>query len=250
MRRKFVAGNWKMNGSLAENQTRLTQLRQGLKKTVDIDIAVFSSAPYLAQCKSLLSGSSIQWGAQNVSEYAHGAYTGELSTGMLQDFSCEYALVGHSERREIFAESSDQVAAKFAQALAGNIVPVLCVGETLQQREDGQTMNVIAAQLQAVLNLVGIQEFARGVVAYEPVWAIGTGKTATPEQAQEIHAAIRNLLALHDENTAGAMQILYGGSVKPNNAAAIFAQPDVDGALVGGASLNAEDFIQICCAAA
>ncbi len=238
-----------MNGSLAENQTRLTQLSNGLSGLANVDMAVFSTSPYLFQCKSLLGSSLVKWGAQNISEFSQGAYTGEINTDMLKDFGCEYTLVGHSERRELFAESDAQVAAKFVQAQAGNITPILCVGETLQERESGDTVKIISQQIQAVLDVVGIQKFTQAVIAYEPIWAIGTGKTASPEQAQEVHAAIRGLLAKNDQVIAQKMQILYGGSVKPGNAAEIFAQPDVDGALVGGASLNADDFIKICKAA-
>jgi triosephosphate isomerase len=249
MRRKLVAGNWKMHGSLAENQTRLTQLVSALKHNETIDVAVFPTAPYLFQCKSLLAASPIKWGAQDVSQYASGAYTGEIATSMLEDFACQYALVGHSERRELFHESDDIVADKFCALLGGSVIPVLCVGETLAQRESGQTMAVIVNQINAVLSKAGIAGFSRAVIAYEPVWAIGTGKTATPEQAQEVHKAIRAHMAQYDANVAQALQIVYGGSVKPNNADAIFAQPDVDGALVGGASLNSNDFVKICNAA-
>lgn len=251
MRRKFVAGNWKMNGSLAENQTLLTQLVSGLKdaKSENLDVAVFASTPYLFQCKSLLASSPISWGGQNMSQYSDGAFTGEVSAQMLQEFECKYVVIGHSERRELFAENNAQVAAKFAQAIASNLVPILCVGESLQQREAGVATDVISEQIQVVLNAVGVQGFSKSVIAYEPVWAIGTGKTASPEQAQEMHAAIRAQLSKEDEDIAEGMQILYGGSVKPGNAVDIFAKPDVDGALVGGASLNANDFIQICKAA-
>lgn len=248
MRQKFIAGNWKMNGNLAENQTRLTQLVKGLE-SVSAQTGVFVPAPYLSQCKSLLSATNTIWGAQTVSEYDSGAYTGEISVGMLKDFGCSYVLVGHSERRDLFGESNAQVASKFAQALKAGLVPVLCVGESLAQREAGVTKDIIAEQIQVVLDLVGINGFNKAVVAYEPVWAIGTGKTATPEQAQEVHLAIRQQLALANEHIAEKIQILYGGSVKPSNAASIFAQADVDGALVGGAALNAQDFIDICNAA-
>lgn len=248
MRQKFIAGNWKMNGNLAENQTRLTQLVKGLK-AVEAQTGVFVPAPYLSQCESLLSGTDTIWGTQTVSEYESGAYTGEISVSMLHDFGCSYALVGHSERRELFGESDQQVADKFAKALEGNIVPVLCVGETLAQREAGITMDVIAEQINAVLDKVGIVGFSNAVIAYEPVWAIGTGKTATPEQAQEVHQGIRQQLANVNGEIAEKIQILYGGSVKPGNASSIFAQADVDGALVGGAALNAQDFIDICNAA-
>lgn len=248
MRQKFIAGNWKMNGNLAENQARLTQLVAGLKDVKALT-GVFAPAPYLAQCESILSSTDVIWGGQTLSEYASGAYTGEVSAEMLKDFGCQYVLVGHSERRELFGESDQQVADKFAAALENNLVPVLCVGETLDQRESGTTMKVIAEQINAVLEKSGANGFAKAVVAYEPVWAIGTGKTATPEQAQEVHAAIRSQLAEANAEMAQKIQILYGGSVKPGNAASIFAQADVDGALVGGAALNAQDFIDICNAA-
>ena len=249
MRRKLVAGNWKMHGSLAENQTRLTQLVSALKNNETIDVAVFSTAPYLFQCKSLLAASGIKWGAQDVSQHASGAYTGEIAMSMLEDFACQYALVGHSERRELFHENDQIVADKFVALLGSSVQPILCVGETLAQRESGDTMAVIVDQIEAVLNKTGIAGFSRAVIAYEPVWAIGTGKTATPEQAQDVHKAIRAHLAQYDTEIAQTIQIVYGGSVKPDNAAAIFAQPDVDGALVGGASLNSNDFVKICNAA-
>lgn len=239
-----------MNGSKADNQSRLEALVAALGQRQDIDMAVFPSMPYVAQCQQILSSSQVAWGAQNVSEYNDGAFTGETSSQMLKDFECRYALVGHSERRELFAETNQQVAEKFKTATASGLVPVLCVGETLEQREAGETQRIISEQIEAVLSLVGSDVFANGVVAYEPVWAIGTGKTASPEQAQEVHSAIRAQLAEANAAMAEAMQILYGGSVKPENAAAIFAQQDVDGALVGGASLKAEDFIAICDAAA
>lgn len=248
MRQKLIAGNWKMHGSLAENQTRLTQLVSGLGDT-SAQVAVCVPAPYFTQCKSVLAGSAIQCGSQNISEYEQGAYTGEISASMLKEFDVQYALVGHSERRELFAESSEQVAKKFAAAKQAKLIPVLCVGETLEQREAGITEQVIAEQISAVLDQVGIQGFSNSVVAYEPVWAIGTGKTASPEQAQAVHKAIRVQLNALNAEIAQKIQILYGGSVKPNNAAAIFAQADVDGALVGGAALNAQDFLQICNAA-
>ncbi|GAA6134053.1 triose-phosphate isomerase [Oceaniserpentilla sp. 4NH20-0058] len=249
MRRKIVAGNWKMHGTLAENEARLSQLVLELKSRDACDVAVFPSAPYLFQCQNLLANSIVMWGAQNVSQHPSGAYTGEISTAMLADFGCQYALIGHSERRELFHETDQDTAQKFAVVLEAGLKPMLCVGETLDQRESGDTMVVINRQIDAVLASVGIAGFTNAVIAYEPVWAIGTGKTATPEQAQEVHGAIRQQLAQHDAVIAESLQILYGGSVKPDNAEAIFAQPDVDGALVGGASLNPTDFIKICNAA-
>jgi len=249
MRRKLVAGNWKMHGSLAENQTRLTALAGANLVSEQVQVAVFPTYPYLGQCRSVLGDSGIEFGAQNVSEYAVGAYTGEVSAEMQKDFGCSQVIIGHSERRAIYGESDQVIAQKFVAAQSAYLVPVLCVGETLEQREQGETQTVVAAQIEAVIAVAGIEAFASAIIAYEPVWAIGTGKTATPEQAQEVHQAIRQQLAAHNEQIADKIQILYGGSVKPDNAAEIFAQPDVDGALVGGASLAAEDFIQICQAA-
>jgi triosephosphate isomerase len=206
--------------------------------------------PYLAQAQSVLGGTSVTWGAQNLSEHAHGAFTGEVSAAMLQDFACRYVLAGHSERRSIYGESDKLVAEKFAAALASGLHPILCVGETLEQRDAGKTLEVVSAQIDAVLNRVGVAAFSGAVVAYEPVWAIGTGRTATSVQAQEVHAAIRARIAQADAGVAGELQILYGGSVKPANAAELFAMPDIDGGLIGGASLVAADFLSICAAAA
>ncbi|MDR3221353.1 MAG: triose-phosphate isomerase, partial [Candidatus Accumulibacter sp.] len=212
--------------------------------------AVCVPFPYLAQAQSVLGGTSVTWGAQNLSEHAHGAFTGEVSAAMLQDFACRYVLAGHSERRSIYGESDKLVAEKFAAALASGLHPILCVGETLEQRDAGKTLEVVSAQIDAVLNRVGVAAFSGAVVAYEPVWAIGTGRTATSVQAQEVHAAIRARIAQADAGVAGELQILYGGSVKPANAAELFAMPDIDGGLIGGASLVAADFLSICAAAA
>lgn len=238
-----------MHGSLAENQARLAELADALKAP-KAQVAVFAPSPYLAQCQVQLSDSPIAWGAQTLSEHEQGAYTGEVSASMLKDFGCSMVLVGHSERRELFGETDAAIAEKFKKALADNLIPVLCVGETLEQRESGKTLEVIQSQIQAVMGLVGVEGFGKSVIAYEPVWAIGTGLTASPEQAQEVHASIRALLAQQNGEIAQTVRILYGGSVKPSNAADIFAQPDVDGALVGGASLVASDFIAICNAVA
>ncbi len=249
MRRKLVAGNWKMHGSLQANHALLTQLRAAQEGLAACDVAVFVPAPYLAQAQNLLQGSAIAWGAQNVSKHAAGAYTGEIAVNMLCDFACKYVLIGHSERRAIYGETDFVAAAKFAAAVGKGLIPVLCVGETLQEREAGVTDAVIARQIDAVLELTGYSAFHQAVVAYEPVWAIGTGKTATPEQAQAVHAAIRQRLSLHDGALASQLQIVYGGSVKAANAAELFAMPDIDGGLVGGASLVAEEFLAICRAA-
>ncbi|MEX0638516.1 MAG: triose-phosphate isomerase [Burkholderiales bacterium] len=234
MRARLVAGNWKMHGSLAANAALLDAFVAG-----GVGCAVCVPFPYLAQAAERLRGTRIAWGAQNLSEHASGAYTGEVSAAMLGEFGCRYVLVGHSERRQIYGETDAQVAAKFAAARAGDITPILCVGETLPEREAGRTQEVVARQLDAVVARGGIGD---AVVAYEPVWAIGTGRTATPEQAQEVHAFLRRRLS-------ASTTILYGGSVKPGNAAAIFGMPDVDGGLIGGASLVAGDFIAICRAA-
>ncbi|MCE1244607.1 triose-phosphate isomerase [Oryzomicrobium sp.] len=248
MRTKLVVGNWKMNGSLDGNRRLLGAVREGLPRGVEC--AVCPPFPYLAQVQAELSGSRVMWGAQTVSEHAAGAYTGEVGLIMIKEFGCRYVILGHSERRALYGESDAQVAEKFAATVAAGLVPILCVGETLQEREAGETAQVIARQLQVVLDRVGAAAFASAVVAYEPVWAIGTGRTATPEQAQAVHAAIRGQVAESDAAVAAKLPLLYGGSVKPENAATLFAEQDIDGALVGGAALVAEDFLAICRAAA
>lgn len=247
MRRKLVAGNWKMNGTLAENRALLDALKAALQNG---GAAVCAPYPYLAQLQAELSGTSIAWGAQNVSEYAKGAYTGEVSTTMLKDFGCTYAIVGHSERRSIYGESDETVAKKYLAAQAAGLIPILCVGESLDEREGGITEQVVARQLDAVINAAGVASLANAVVAYEPVWAIGTGKTASPEQAQAVHAFIRGKIAALDKAVADGLVIQYGGSVKASNAVELFSQPDIDGGLIGGASLVAEEFVAICKAAA
>jgi len=250
MRRKFVAGNWKMHGSLAANEALLRALLAGLGNGYAAEVCVCAPFPYLAQCASLLAGSRIAWGAQNASQHDHGAYTGEVSAAMLREFGCRHVIVGHSERRALYGEADGLVAEKVSAVLAQSLVPILCVGERLEERESGVAEQVIGHQLDAVLSHCGIGAFAGLVVAYEPVWAIGTGRTATPEQAQAVHAFIRGRIAAHDAAIAQALVIQYGGSVKPGNAAQLFAQPDIDGGLIGGASLVAEDFIEIVRAAA
>lgn len=248
MRAKLVAGNWKMYGSLAANLTLLTRVKEAAA-TFRCASAVFVPFPYLAQARTALSGTTLAWGAQNVSEHAQGAYTGEVSAAMLMEFGCRYVLVGHSERRAIFGESDRTVAAKFAQAQRAGLIPILCVGETLAEREGGVTAAVVTRQLDAVINGSGVAALSRAVLAYEPVWAIGTGKTASPQQAQEVHALIRARVGEFDAKVAEGLQILYGGSVKPGNARELFTMPDIDGGLIGGASLVAEDFMAICAAA-
>ena len=250
MRQKLVAGNWKMNGGLKANQQLLQEVVSGVAELRSVSVAVCVPFPYLAQAQSALTGTSVAWGAQNLSEKAQGAFTGEVSASMLQDFGCRYVLVGHSERRALYGETDAVVAEKFAAALASGMRPILCVGETLEEREAGKTVDVVATQMAAVLDRVGVAAFANAVVAYEPVWAIGTGKTATSEQAQEVHAAIRAQVARADAKVAEGLQILYGGSVKPSNAEELFGMADIDGGLIGGASLVAGDFLAICRAAA
>jgi triosephosphate isomerase len=245
MRKILVAGNWKMNGSGAMVQELLEGLLAGTQNESDVEMAVFPPYPYLAQTQSLLDGSSISWGGQSLNPVSHGAHTGEVSAGMLLDFACRYVLVGHSERRAIYGESDADVADRFEAALASGIEPVLCVGETLEERENGETEAVVGRQLDAVLERCGIAGFERAIVAYEPVWAIGTGKTATPEQAQAVHAFIRDKFFSQDDIIAGQLRILYGGSVNGSNAADLFAREDIDGGLVGGASLKVEDFLAI-----
>jgi triosephosphate isomerase len=249
MRGKLVAGNWKSNGSLATNQALLQQIRREAAQWPEVGCAVCVPYPYLTQTQQALAGSAVTWGAQDVSEYGAGAYTGAITAQMLVDFSCHYAIVGHSERRSLFGETDAKVAAKFQAVLATGITPILCVGETLAEREAGVTEAIVGRQLAVVIAAAGIEALKRAVVAYEPVWAIGTGKTATPEQAQAVHAFIRATVAQQDAMTAAGLQILYGGSVKAANAAQLFAMSDIDGGLIGGASLDAEEFIAICCAA-
>ncbi len=245
MRRKLVAGNWKMHGSLAENEALLSGILAGMGD-VKAGVAVCVPFPYLAQAQARLQGSAIRWGAQNMSQQAKGAFTGEVSASMLNDFGCAYVIVGHSERRALYGESDELVAEKYAAAQAAGLTPILCVGETLDEREGGVTEAVVARQMDAVIAKCGVASLARAVVAYEPVWAIGTGKTASPEQAQAVHAFIRGKVRALDAGVADGLVIQYGGSMKPGNAAELLGQPDIDGGLIGGASLNAEEFLAIC----
>lgn len=244
-RKPMVIGNWKMHGTQASNSALLQALLQGTRNIAHTQMAVCAPFPYLALCREQLKGTAIHWGAQNVSEHTQGAYTGEVAAAMLADFDCRYVLVGHSERRSLYAETDDQVVAKIRQALAARVVPVLCVGETLAEREAGVTETVIARQLHAVLHHLAGEELQQLVVAYEPVWAIGTGHTATPEQAQAVHAFIRRVWAEQQADHSAVLPVLYGGSVKADNARLLFAQPDVDGGLVGGAALDPEQFCAI-----
>ncbi len=248
MRRKLVAGNWKMHGSLAENEALLSGLLAGMG-SVKAGVAVCVPFPYLPQVQAKLTGSAIAWGAQNVSQQSKGAFTGEVSTSMLKDFGCAYVIVGHSERRAIYGESDTLVAEKFAAAQSAGLTPILCVGESLEEREAGITESVVARQLDAVIAKRGVASLANSVVAYEPVWAIGTGKTASPEQAQAVHAFIRAKVRALDAGVADNLIIQYGGSMKAGNAAELLGQPDIDGGLIGGAALVADEFLAICRAA-
>lgn len=249
MRERMVAGNWKMHGSLVTNKALLDGIVAGMAGIDGVHCAVCVPAPYIFQAQFTLQNTEIVWGGQTCSQYEKGAYTGEVAPGMLRDMGCSVVIVGHSERRALFGEDDATVAAKFVAAQQANLIPILCVGETLEEREKGITAEVVERQLQAVLDKAGLEGLARCVIAYEPVWAIGTGKTATPEQAQEVHAYIRALFAEHNRPLSENMLILYGGSVKGSNAAELFAMPDIDGGLIGGASLDANEFLTICRAA-
>jgi triosephosphate isomerase len=247
MRRKLVAGNWKMHGSRSMAESLVGAIAAG--RPEGVDVAVFPPFPYLALLAG--RGHGLGLGAQDVSAHeGQGAYTGEVSAAMLADVGAQWALVGHSERRQYHGESDELVARKFDAARAGGLTPILCVGETLAERQAGRTEEVVARQLGAVLELCGVDSFATAVIAYEPVWAIGTGQTASPQQAQQVHAFIRSQLQKEDAKIARLTRLLYGGSVKAANAAELFAQPDVDGGLIGGASLAAAEFLAICAAAA
>ncbi len=242
--RRLVLGNWKMHGDLAANGQLLSAIRSGWNQSsgaAACDVGVCVPFPYLAQAESALTDSDVAWGAQDISAHVQGAYTGEVAGAMLADFGCRYVLAGHSERRSLHAETSQLVAEKAQAALAAGLTPVVCVGETLAERESGRMLDIIREQLAPVLAL-GTQAVNRMVLAYEPVWAIGTGKTASPEQAQEVHAAIRAALK---EIECPGVRVLYGGSVKAANAATLFAMPDIDGGLIGGAALVAEEFLRI-----
>ncbi len=245
MRRQIVIGNWKMNGDSRSNRELLDGLTNAWTGVHQSEVAVCVPYPYIAMAADALDNSNIGLGAQDVSQNDNGAYTGDVSVSMLTDFGCRYVLVGHSERREYHRESSELVARKFKKAYENGLIPVLCVGETLEEREADKTFDVVGGQLHKVVNLCGLDGLAKGIVAYEPVWAIGTGKSATPQMAQDVHSYIREVLGPEGDQ----IRILYGGSVKPDTAEDLFKQKDIDGALVGGASLKAEDFVAICRAA-
>lgn len=249
MRQPLVAGNWKMNGSLASLRTLLAEIKAGMPAVTNAEMAVCAPAIFIPEVQNILRGTGIAWGGQDISVHDAGAYTGEIAGSMLQEFGCAYVIVGHSERREYHEETNILVAKKCEAALRVNICPILCVGETLEQREKGITENIVGNQLDAVIECGGTDLLSKAVIAYEPVWAIGTGRTATPEQAQDVHAFIRDRIGKHSKETADAIRILYGGSMKPDNAKELLAKPDIDGGLVGGASLKAGDFLAICKAA-
>lgn len=244
MRSKLVVGNWKMNGSRAVNAELLSGIVAGLDGS-GAACAVCVPCPYLHQAQELLAGSTLAIGAQDVSAQQCGAFTGEVSASMLVEYDCRYVIVGHSERRAYHLETSELVACKAEAVLRAGMIPIVCVGETLEERDAGQTNVIVSAQLEAVLALLSEADVARLVVAYEPVWAIGTGKTATPTMAQEVHAALRAQLRKHSAETADTVPLLYGGSMKPENAKELMAQPDIDGGLIGGAALKAADFLAI-----
>ncbi|HIM69889.1 MAG TPA: triose-phosphate isomerase [Gammaproteobacteria bacterium] len=247
MRRSLIAGNWKMNGSVAMTDGLLTGLKEGIVQSIpDVDIVVCPPFLYIPLAVQMLVGSTIRVGAQNLDIHGSGAYTGEIAAEMLKEQHCGYVIVGHSERRALYGESSDLVAEKVRVAVAAELKPIVCVGETLEERERGDTGRVVREQLMSVLDLNGVDIFPFAIVAYEPVWAIGTGRTASPDQAQEVHALIRETIADLNPIVADHTRLLYGGSVKPDNAQGILSSPDIDGGLIGGAALVASDFLAIC----
>lgn len=249
MRQVLVAGNWKMNGSRESIRSLLDGVKAGMGDVNSAEVAVCAPAIYIPLVEELLGGSAVSWGGEDLSVHESGAYTGEIAASMLNDFHCKYVIIGHSERRTYHNESDELVADKYEAAMNAGLVPIFCIGETLDEREQGITNEVVARQVDAVINKLGVAALARGVIAYEPVWAIGTGKTATPEQAQEVHAFIRSRIAASDAAVAEGVQILYGGSMNAGNASDLLAQSDIDGGLIGGASLKADDFLAIARAA-
>jgi triosephosphate isomerase len=242
MRRSIVAANWKLNGSLEMAKSLVTAIAVHSNDVEGVDTVICPPFPYLSYVAEQLSARNMYLGAQSVAEHESGAYTGEVSAEMVAEVGCRYVIVGHSERREYYGETDAIVAAKFLRIQAADLIPILCVGESLQQREQGIMQDTIVRQVNAVVTQAGISSMQNAVLAYEPIWAIGTGKTASPEQAQEVHAIIRSEIAKQSTDVAEGLRILYGGSVKANNAAELFSQPDIDGGLIGGASLDAEQF--------
>ena len=249
MRKVLIAGNWKMNGSRASIKELLNGLKSGISSVSKADVAVCAPFIYLPDVAAQLVGTPIAWGAQNVSTEPKGAFTGEIAASMIADFNCKYIIVGHSERRSLYGETDDIVARKFGVVVAAGMIPIFCIGETLAEREAGITEQVVARQVKAVIDMHGVAMLGKSVIAYEPVWAIGTGKTATPQQAQDVHAFIRGMIAQSDAAVAEKMIIQYGGSMNAANAKELLAQPDIDGGLIGGASLVADDFLTICTSA-
>jgi triosephosphate isomerase len=249
MRQPLVAGNWKMHGSRAENASLVRSLLDHARPDSRSEVMLCPPFVYLLEVGRLLKDTDVSLGAQSVCAEPQGAFTGEVSAAMLKDVGCRYVLVGHSERRQIYGESDALVARKFVAAQSQGLLTVLCVGETLEEREADRTTEVVSRQIEAVLSVTGVGALRRAVIAYEPVWAIGTGRNASPEQAQEVHAMIRGKVAALDGTIADSVRILYGGSVKASNARDLFAMPDIDGGLVGGASLKADEFARICAAA-
>jgi len=250
MRTKLVAGNWKLNGSRDANQRLVSGILAGAGDATDAEILLCPPYVYLSQVGDLVADSPVMLGAQDVAMQAGGAFTGEISAAMLKETGCSHVIIGHSERRAMFGDTDEVVAAKFGAACEQGLIPILCIGESQEERESGVTMTVIDRQVEAVLDAVGVTPFADGIIAYEPVWAIGTGLTATPEQAQEVHAHVRSIIAARDAKIAAGLQILYGGSVKGANAPELFNMEDIDGGLIGGASLDPDEFLKICRAAA
>lgn len=249
MRRPIVVGNWKMNGTRASVKTLIDALKSGITQPMPCDVGVCPPFVFIPEAAELLVNSGILLGSQNIADKAEGAYTGEISPAMLKEYGCSMAIIGHSERRVAYGESDSLIAARYEQAIAGGITPLFCIGETLQQRENEETFAVLDTQMDAVISRCGAASLAKAIIAYEPVWAIGTGRTASPQQAQEVHAYIRQRIAKHDAALAAGVRILYGGSVKADNANELFGMPDIDGGLIGGASLDANSFIAICKAA-
>jgi triosephosphate isomerase len=246
MRQPLVAGNWKMNGSTASAQALLAGIKEGMAAVTRTEVLVCPPFPYLALAVAALAGSRVAVGAQNACTEPSGAYTGEVAAPMIKDLGCTYVILGHSERRQYYGETDEIIAKKYAQVLEAGLTPILCVGETLAEREQGRTEAVVAQHLDGVMRTAGVDAIARGVIAYEPVWAIGTGMTATPAQAQEVHAFLRQRIAAESPDVAAGVRILYGGSMKPDNALELMSQADIDGGLIGGASLKASDFLAIC----
>lgn len=245
MRRPLVVGNWKLNGTRVSTQRLLSKFVAELASEAATEAAVCVPFVFISQVAEQLADTSLFWGSQNVADRDHGAFTGEISASMLKEFGCRFAIIGHSERRHIYGESSALVAERFKQAITNDLQPIVCVGETLEEREKNDTFDVIEKQLSPVLDIAGVESFVNAVIAYEPVWAIGTGRTASTEQAQQVHAYIRKIIAGFDQSIAESLRIIYGGSVTADNAGALFSMADIDGGLIGGASLNAKSFLDI-----